>query len=180
MESTLCAGEVYQCEICGGWNVNGPIHPGQIIPVPDQGPFCSCHQVKHIQRFVGIGNQQNLEPIHFTPERLEEANEEANKAATSAVEAAAEYERLKDWSDNLLSELKTHLEQGNVGKTSEARLERLARCSERWLHHINALDKGRLDYFRTKTEAKNAERTWMTIQSALSFIREGMKRDIID
>jgi len=119
-----------------------------------------------------------IDPVTFTPETLYEANHKASEAATEAAGLQAEYDRLVDASEDILARLKSKLEEKAGGKVSEARLDRLARCLPEWTEHVNELERVRERYYISKTEAKNGERSWQTIQSAISYLKELVKRDV--
>lgn len=107
-----------------------------------------------------------------------EANHEASQSADKAATSTAQYENLKELSEDVLAEIKDSYRTG--GKASEAMLERLARCTDRWKVHRQGLHAARIKAYEEKIKAKNAERAWMTIQSGMSYLRESIKREVVD
>ena len=120
-----------------------------------------------------------LDPTSLTPESLMEDNANASQAEEAYAKTLAEYERLADLSEDILSEIKTGLEQVQQGKSPESRLERLARCDERWRVHRELFNDARAKAYQDRAAAKNADRTWRSRQSALSLLREEVKRSVI-
>jgi hypothetical protein len=85
-----------------------------------------------------------------------------------------------DCREDTLAKEKTRVESiSKEKKTSDTRLERIARCSAVWSEVQEQISEARTKAYEDKAKAKATERTWQTIQSALSYLREGMKRDIV-
>lgn len=121
-----------------------------------------------------------IDSIEYTPELLAKAAAAAASAAKKAAEAESDYSDAKDDLSDYMAFLKTEIEKELPDeKLSDTKLERLVQSRPEWTARRKEFYKIRRAHNTAEKEAKNKERTWRTIQSNMSYIKEGKKRDII-
>lgn len=110
----------------------------------------------------------------FTPDYLLKADGWATQIGLEAAEKLSKADYLKELGKDLLSSIMSDLE-GNE-KISEAKLERLARRTDKWKEFREGQLQAQKEAIVAKARAANAERHWHSVQSGLSFRKEELRR----
>lgn len=112
----------------------------------------------------------------FTLEAFAQAEYYAWKADKEFQVAQNEADFLKEHGKDLLASLVTELEAEGDSKVSEAKLERLARSSEKWKTHQRGYFAASQQANLLRAKSRAAQRYFDCIQSGLAFKRSEMAR----
>jgi|TARA_Y100000310_G_scaffold118355_1_gene117230 multidrug resistance efflux pump len=89
--------------------------------------------------------------------------------------AKGEYENIKDLSKDILASMMMEEDVRASSKTSEAKLERLARCSKGWVKHREGLFNARTKFLQVDAKLIALKLMHESIRSILSVEKEKMK-----
>ena len=116
-----------------------------------------------------------MEPTKFTLEAFAQAEHWVWEAFKVYQTASDNYEVKKDLAKDILASIMSDLDRP-MEKVSEAKLERMARATDKWQKYKDELKALLIAFGEAKVKYLSTVKHWDTIQSGLAYKRVEMKK----
>ena len=120
------------------------------------------------------GGKKSRKDVEYSLEAFAKAEHWVWEAFKEHQKAQDDLEILKEMGKDILASIMTHI--STEEKTSETKLERLARSSKDWATYRNGWFAAVKAAGEAKVRYQTAQLQWSTIQSGLSYRKEELKK----